>query len=227
MGNLRAHLRSNVIAYVALFFALATGSAYAANTVFSTDIVDGEVKEADLATNAVTSQKLKNAGITAADLRADSVSGAKVADNSLTGADIDESTLAATDLCRTDGTLVMADDDPEVTICTVGSLKIVAICDNPAGKARAQLVIRSTADNAFVNTVADDDGDFDAGEFSAHINSVSDAPGGTGRIDESGTSFAAGNTDGSQLAGNGTVRATAGAGGVGTGTCDFVVGAVS
>ncbi len=225
MGKALAHLRSNVVAYIAMFFAIATGAAYAANTVFSADIVDGEVKEVDLAPNAVTTQKLKKSAVGAADLRADSVSGSKVADDSLTGADIDESTLAATDICRTDGTLVMADDDPEVTVCTVGSLKIVAICDNPVGQTRAQLVIRSTADNGFVNTQPDDDDDFDAGEFSAHIGSISDAPGGTGNGYESETGFAAGNPDGSQLAGNGTVRATTGAGGVGTGTCDFVVGA--
>lgn len=33
--------------------------AHAANTVFSTDIVDGEVKTADLASNAVTAAKVK------------------------------------------------------------------------------------------------------------------------------------------------------------------------
>ena len=45
---------ANVMSTVAVFLALATGGAYAANTVFSTDIVDGEVKNPDLATSAVT-----------------------------------------------------------------------------------------------------------------------------------------------------------------------------
>ena len=35
---------ANVVSGLALFVALATGGAYAANTVFSADIVDGEVK---------------------------------------------------------------------------------------------------------------------------------------------------------------------------------------
>ena len=38
-----------VIACVALFVSLGSGAAYAANTVFSTDIVDGQVTTPDLA----------------------------------------------------------------------------------------------------------------------------------------------------------------------------------
>ena len=41
---------ANVCSFLALLIALGTGSAYAANTMFSTDIVDGEVKAADIAT---------------------------------------------------------------------------------------------------------------------------------------------------------------------------------
>ena len=40
---LRALTFSNVCSFLALTIALGTGTAYAANTVFSTDIVDGEV----------------------------------------------------------------------------------------------------------------------------------------------------------------------------------------
>ena len=53
--RLLAHVRSNVIGYVALFIALG-GSAYAVNgslpgknTVGSADIIDGEVKTSDIA----------------------------------------------------------------------------------------------------------------------------------------------------------------------------------
>ena len=58
-GAMIARFRSrltfaNVCSLLALLIALGTGSAYAANTVFSTDIVDGEVKTADIANNAVT-----------------------------------------------------------------------------------------------------------------------------------------------------------------------------
>lgn len=73
-----AHIRGNVVAYVALFFALA-GGAYAAattapaNSVNSAAIINGQVKTADLANGAVN--------------------GSKVAPNSLTGGEINESSL--------------------------------------------------------------------------------------------------------------------------------------
>lgn len=78
LGKLRAHVRSNAIAYVALFFALG-GGAYAATSLAPADsvnsaaIINGQVKSPDLASAAV--------------------SASKVAANSLTGAQINESTL--------------------------------------------------------------------------------------------------------------------------------------
>ena len=73
---MRPSIRSRLIALVrgqwagllALFLVIAGGTAYAANTVFSTDIVDGEVKSADLANNAVRSNKVADGQITATDL---------------------------------------------------------------------------------------------------------------------------------------------------------------
>lgn len=79
-----SHLRRNAIAYLALFVALGTGTAFAASQ---------KITAKDIAPNAVKSKHIKDGQVRAADLGADSVSGAKVADNSLTGADIDESSL--------------------------------------------------------------------------------------------------------------------------------------
>ena len=56
--KLGSHIRGNVVGYIALFVALASGSAYAVNTISSTDIVDGQVKTADLGSGAVTNGKL-------------------------------------------------------------------------------------------------------------------------------------------------------------------------
>jgi hypothetical protein len=105
-SRIRRHIRSNLIGFLALFLALSTGSALAlngSNTVFSDDIVNGEVKTPDLGANAVATGKIADGQVTAPDLGASSVSAgkiaanavnsSKVADNSLTGADIDESTL--------------------------------------------------------------------------------------------------------------------------------------
>ncbi len=74
---------ANVMATLAFVIAVAGGTAYAANTVFSTDIVNGEVKAPDIATGAVNGGKLA----------ANSTNGAKVVNESLTGEDINEATL--------------------------------------------------------------------------------------------------------------------------------------
>jgi hypothetical protein len=71
-----AYFRKNMVAFVALFvsfIAIGGTTAYAVNTVRSADIVDGQVKNADLG--------------------ADSVASGKIIDNSVLGADVRESTL--------------------------------------------------------------------------------------------------------------------------------------
>jgi hypothetical protein len=67
-----------VIACIALFVAMGTSTAYAANTIFSTDIVDGEVKTADLGDLSVTTQKLAF----------NSIGTGRIIDNTLTSADL-------------------------------------------------------------------------------------------------------------------------------------------
>ena len=52
--------------------------AYAANTVFSADIVDGEVKTADLAANAVTARKIRDNEVKAAKIATDAVGAAEL-----------------------------------------------------------------------------------------------------------------------------------------------------
>jgi hypothetical protein len=94
---------ANIVSFIALVFAVGGTSAYAANTVFSADIVDGEVKTADLGAASVTNAKLADNSvgtgkiidghISANDLGQGSVTSEKVVNNSLTGEDINESTL--------------------------------------------------------------------------------------------------------------------------------------
>ena len=66
-----------IVACIALVVALGP-AVHAANTVFSTDIVDGEVKTVDLGNSAVTHAKLAP----------NSVQSVNVVDKSLTAADI-------------------------------------------------------------------------------------------------------------------------------------------
>jgi hypothetical protein len=76
-GKLKRPSPALVVACIALFVALGP-AAYAANTIFSTDIVDGEVKTVDLGDEAVTNPKLA----------LNSVGTGRVIDNSLTSADL-------------------------------------------------------------------------------------------------------------------------------------------
>ena len=67
-GKLRKPSPALVISVIALFVALGP-AAYAANTVFSTDIVDGEVKSADLGASAVASANVLDESLTTDDLK--------------------------------------------------------------------------------------------------------------------------------------------------------------
>ena len=63
---------------LALFLVLAGGVAYGANTVFSEDIVNGEVKAPDIGTSAVTGPKIRNADVSNVDLATDAVDASKI-----------------------------------------------------------------------------------------------------------------------------------------------------
>jgi hypothetical protein len=94
---MRNHIRSNIVGYVALFFALSS-SALAANTVFSEDIVNGEVKTADLATTAVTGPKIRADAVSNVKLADDAVTSTEILDGSVTGADVLDGEVANADL---------------------------------------------------------------------------------------------------------------------------------
>jgi hypothetical protein len=60
-SRIRQHIRGNVVGYVALFLVLTGGTAQAlngSNTVFSDDIVNRDVKTADLGFKSVTANRL-------------------------------------------------------------------------------------------------------------------------------------------------------------------------
>jgi hypothetical protein len=109
-GRIRSHIRSNVVGYLALFIAL-SGTAYAVdgplpgqNQVGSEDIINGEVKNADLGADAVASGKIADRQVKNADLSLGASSSNTIADggiqgidvksNTLTGTQVDESTLS-------------------------------------------------------------------------------------------------------------------------------------
>jgi hypothetical protein len=107
--RIRRHLSfANICSVLALTVALSTGTAYAASTIFSADIVDGEVKAPDLgaaavtartiASGAVRSAAVRDGSLVGADLALGTVGGGQVADGSLTGADIGDRWITGDDL---------------------------------------------------------------------------------------------------------------------------------
>jgi hypothetical protein len=89
------HIRDQWMGAAALFLVLASGTAYAANTVFTTDIVDGQVKSVDIGNGEVRADDISQGAVTGDEVRNDALAGADVAGNSLKGVDIDESTLSS------------------------------------------------------------------------------------------------------------------------------------
>jgi hypothetical protein len=108
MPGLRSHLTyANVVATLALVIAVGGGVAYAANTVFSSDIVngevksvdlgDGEVRNPDLAADAVGSAKIADRQVKNADLGLGASSSNTIADGGIQGIDVKDGTITDAD----------------------------------------------------------------------------------------------------------------------------------
>lgn len=103
MSNpIRNHIRSNIWGILALYVALG-GTAIAShpggqNTINSADIVDGQVKVADVGEAAVASHELKNNSILPGDVAPNSLTSARIADGTLTSADVQNNALTPNDL---------------------------------------------------------------------------------------------------------------------------------
>jgi hypothetical protein len=66
----------------------------APNTLSSTRVIDGTLLSADVQDEALTAADIKNGTIGSSDVGANSLGGGRIADNSLKGADIDEGSLS-------------------------------------------------------------------------------------------------------------------------------------
>ena len=128
---------ANVVATLALVIAVGGGAAYAANTVFSTDIVNGEVKAPDIATAAVTAAKLGADSVSTGKIADGSVRSRDVLDDSLTGADLaDVGSLQSHTARLTDTAGGSAASE---NLFAIGGADLSAFCavDNETGSLRA------------------------------------------------------------------------------------------
>jgi hypothetical protein len=89
LARLRSSLTyASVVSTIALCLVVGGGSALAADTIFSSDIVDGEVKNNDLAANAVGSAKIADRSVKNADLGLGASSSNTIADGGIQGVDV-------------------------------------------------------------------------------------------------------------------------------------------
>jgi hypothetical protein len=121
---IRGHLRSNIVGYVSLFVALTMGSAYAlndSNTVFSDDIVNGEVKGVDRLNNAIRSEDIRDdnvtdGGLTASDLAANAVSASEVRNDAVGNSELRNNAVGSSEV--DDGDLTGHDVIAPSSACT-------------------------------------------------------------------------------------------------------------
>lgn len=100
---------ANVASTMALVLALGSGTAYAANTIGSTDIINGQVKAVDIGANAVNSAKIAAGAVTTDDIADNSLGDVDVLDESLTSSDLGIDSVQASEIA--DGSI----DGGEVT----------------------------------------------------------------------------------------------------------------
>ncbi len=103
-----AHARTNVVAYLALFVALGGTSAYAANTIGSSDVIDGSLVGADVdngslvrgdfATSTLTGTPFLDESLSFHDLAAGTIVNSRIADNAVNSAKVDDDSLRGEDI---------------------------------------------------------------------------------------------------------------------------------
>ena len=134
MRKLRHHLTyANVMVTVLAFVVLAGGAAYAANTIFSADIVDGQVRGVDIGDNQVGSEDVRNqglveGGLTAIDIQNSALTGGDIAPESLRGTDVLDGTLRTGDIDDEGLTGADVDNQSGVDTCTHGSIRFGELC---------------------------------------------------------------------------------------------------
>ncbi len=95
------HLRSNVVGYIAIFLFASGGTAFAlagTNTVFTDDIVNGEVRTADIQEDAINGNKIHDDSTASRHVVDNTLQSEDVLDGTLTGADVSSNSIDGTDI---------------------------------------------------------------------------------------------------------------------------------
>jgi hypothetical protein len=187
--DIRRHLTfANVASATALTLVLGGGVAVAAG----------------LAPNSVGSPQIKSQAVKSSELKNGGVKGKDVKKDSLTGKQIKESTLGTVPSVRTvlpDARVTAAVGAVPVTVHQSGPFTITLRCvDGGGGNVQGYLEIRSSVDNAAMDSLADTDGDldvFDGPQSIGESNSIA--------ADLDLVSFSAVSPSDVQLAGHGYV----------------------
>jgi hypothetical protein len=97
--KLRARMSfANVVSVMALTIAMGTGGAYAANTIGSADIIDGEVKTVDLGADAVTAPKIKSNSVDTSEIVDGAIKTVDISASAVQAANIATSAVQTTDI---------------------------------------------------------------------------------------------------------------------------------
>jgi hypothetical protein len=116
------YFRRNVVGFLALFVALG-GTAYAVNTVGSSDIIDGQVKSVDVGDAEIKSADVKDESLTTFDVS--TFLGVDVVDGTLTSADIQNFSLGNGDfLTGSVDSRVLTDNS--VGVSDIGSQQVAS-----------------------------------------------------------------------------------------------------
>jgi hypothetical protein len=128
---------ANVMATLALFIALG-GGAYAAfhlprNSVSSKNIVNRQVKRADLATGAVTSRKLGANSVTETKVRDESLTGDKLSEGAVTGDKVSDGSLRLSDIVVGEDTATIDFGSLAANACATGTVSTAAFSEVQVG----------------------------------------------------------------------------------------------
>jgi hypothetical protein len=101
--KLRTYVRNHHLSLLCLFLIVSGGTAYAthpggANTISSDDIINGQVRTADIGANQVRAPDLSDASVTSAQILDNSVSGTDIANASVGFDDLSANSVTSTEV---------------------------------------------------------------------------------------------------------------------------------